>query len=319
MTDRAELLEATLENFPEGVALLGEDGHVRFWNRAAAAITGYASIELLGRAVPDELKSLLEAFPAHAEPESSGEATDCGHGTSSGHGPSTHPVQAHARHKLGFDISTSARLLVLRDGLGCRIGTAVVFHPGECMDSLPLGVTGDNDGVQSSQDDMKERLDALFQEFSHGGPPFGVLWVTVDQAHDLRKTHGAGACEAMLDKVERTMAHGLRPSEYMGRWGDDEFLVVCHERSTEALAKHAQALAGLARTADFRWWGDRASLTVSMGAAQAEPNATLATLLEHAKAAMFISCQAGGNQITAGPASRALTASATEGNSCSPS
>jgi chemotaxis protein MotA len=30
-------------------------------------------------------------------------------------------------------------------------------------------------------------------------------------------------------------------------------------------------LAGLARTADFRWWGDRVSLTVSIGAAQADP------------------------------------------------
>ena len=28
----------------------------------------------------------------------------------------------------------------------------------------------------------------------------------------------------------------------------------------EMLAAHAQMLAGLARTADFRWWGDRLSL-----------------------------------------------------------
>ena len=28
-------------------------------------------------------------------------------------------------------------------------------------------------------------------------------------------------------------------------------------------------LAGLARTADFRWWGDRVSLTVSVGVAMA--------------------------------------------------
>ena len=73
----------------------------------------------------------------------------------------------------------------------------------------------------------------------------------------------------MLDKVRHALAQGLRPAEEMSRWGDDEFLVVAHEHSAEMLAAHARTLAGLARTADFRWWGDRVSLTVSIGAAQA--------------------------------------------------
>jgi diguanylate cyclase (GGDEF)-like protein len=131
----------------------------------------------------------------------------------------------------------------------------------------------------------------------------------VDQAPDLRKTHGAGACEAMLKKVERALAHGLRPVEYLGRWGEDEFLVISHERTAAMLARHAQVLAGLARTADFRWWGDRVSLTVSIGAAQAENAATLADLLERARTAMSSSFHAGGNQITAAPGVQACSPS----------
>jgi GGDEF domain-containing protein len=95
----------------------------------------------------------------------------------------------------------------------------------------------------------------------------------------------------------------------MGRWGDDEFLVLSHERTPEMLATHAQVLAGLARTADFRWWGDRASLTVSIGAAQAEQEGTLVELLERAKAAMLTSFHAGGNQITAAPGRQVCTPS----------
>ena len=75
----------------------------------------------------------------------------------------------------------------------------------------------------------------------------------------------------------------MRPAEELGRWGDDEFLVISHEHTPEMLAAHAQALAGLARTADFRWWGDRVSLTVSIGAAQADLDETLAQLLERAQ------------------------------------
>jgi len=297
MSDRAELLEATLESLPEGAALLGENSQVVFWNQAAQAITGYAAQDLIGRVAPETLRPLLVCC---ASPGFCAGST-C-HETGRG-------FLAHAQHKLGHDVSAMARILTLRDGLGGRIGTAVLFHPAECLDALPHGETGENEDVEASLDDLKERLEQLFEDFTHGGEGFGVLWISVDQAHDLRKTHGAGACEAMLKKVERALAHGLRPVEYLGRWGEDEFLVISHERTSAMLARHAQVLAGLARTADFRWWGDRLSLTVSIGVAQAESAETLADLLKRAKAAMVSSHRAGGNHITAAP----------EGHSCLPS
>jgi diguanylate cyclase (GGDEF)-like protein len=297
MSDRAELLEATLDSLPEGAALLGENGQVVFWNQAAQAITGYAAHDVIGRAAPETLRPLLVccASPGVC-------AGDTCHDSGRG-------FLAHAQHKLGHNVSAMARILTLRDGLGERIGTAVLFHPAECLDALPHGETGENEDVEASLEDLKERLEQLFEDFAHGGQGVGVLWISVDQAHDLRKTHGAGACEAMLKKVERTLAHGLRPVEYLGRWGEDEFLVISHERTSAMLARHAQVLAGLARTADFRWWGDRVSLTVSIGAAQAESAETLADLLARAKAAMVSSHRAGGNHITAAP----------EGHSCLPS
>jgi len=57
---------------------------------------------------------------------------------------------------------------------------------------------------------------------------------------------------------------------------------------------------GLARTADFRWWGDRISISASIGAAQAGDDAkeTLAQLLERAHQAMEASNDAGGNRAT---------------------
>ena len=113
----------------------------------------------------------------------------------------------------------------------------------------------------------------------------------------------------MLEKVERTLASGLKPAEEIGRWGDDEFLVLSHERNAAMLAAHAQSLAGLARTTDFRWWGDRISLSVSIGAAQAERGEPLAKLLERAQAAMFASVLAEGNHITAAPGRSACSPS----------
>jgi diguanylate cyclase (GGDEF)-like protein/PAS domain S-box-containing protein len=289
MTDRTELLESALDNLPDGIALLGGEDQVMFWNQAAEAITGHARVDLLARPVPDALKPLLLCGTRNGDQEP-GDAI-----------PPMRGALVHTRHELGHELQVIARAWELRDGLGGRIGTAVAFHPAESLDALPHGETGEETGAETSQAELEDRLAAVFDDFARGGLPFGVLWITVDQAHELRKTHGAVSCEAMLERVERALAQGLRPSEELGRWGDDEFLVVSYERTAEMLAAHAQILAGLARTAEFRWWGDRVSLTVSIGAAQAEQAEALAQLLERAQKAMISSMDAGGNHITPAP------------------
>jgi diguanylate cyclase (GGDEF)-like protein/PAS domain S-box-containing protein len=291
MRDRTELLESALDSLPDGIALFGMEGEVVFWNHAAEAITGYASVELLARAVPEALEPLAPGSPRHGVLQPDAE-------------PQTGRVAlVRVRHKLGHEMQAITRVAVLRDGLGERIGTAAVFHPAESLDALPHGVTGENEAVGASQADLEDRLQIEFEDFARGGLPFGVLWISVDQAQRLRKTHGSSACEAMLEKVQRALAQGLRPAEEVGRWGDDEFLIISHERTPEMLAVHAQALAGLARTADFRWWGDRVALTVSIGAAQAgdDKGEGLPQLLDHARSAMESSIHAGGNCITSAP------------------
>jgi diguanylate cyclase (GGDEF)-like protein/PAS domain S-box-containing protein len=289
MTDRAELLEAALDSLPEGIALAGLEGRVVFWNRAAEAITGHAGAELLGRPVRDTLDALIVGGAQQWSSQTDAEAQP-GRGS-----------LVHVNHRLGHDVAAMVRVLVLRDGLGERIGAAALFHPAERVDELPHGQCGKNEGVETSQAELEDRLEAEFDDFVRGRLPFGVLWITVDQAHELRKTHGARACEAMLERAVHALASKLRPGEELGRWGEDEFLVISHELTPEMLAAHAEVLAGLARTADFHWWGDRVSLTVSIGAAQADPAESLAQLLERAQEAMVSSIHAGGNHITSAP------------------
>jgi diguanylate cyclase (GGDEF)-like protein/PAS domain S-box-containing protein len=285
MADRAELVEAALEVYPEGLALLDEAGRVVFWNHAAEIITGHPNAGIIGRELPQGLEPL----------------TACGLFERSE--PRQGPLLArgtlvHAQHKQGHDIPAITRRLLLRDPLGGRIGTATVFHASEHANALPHGDTSEGTEVRASQAELRDHLEAEYERFVHEAVPLGLLWITVDQAEGMRKTHGARACEAMLENVERTLANHLCAGEEVGRWGDEEFLVLSHEASGEVLANHAQVLGGVARTADFRWWGDRLTLTVSVGAAAAEPGERLAEVLQRARQAMETSVHAGGNKVT---------------------
>jgi diguanylate cyclase (GGDEF)-like protein/PAS domain S-box-containing protein len=287
MADRTELFEAALGRLPDGIALLGTDDHVVFWNQAAEAITGFKGMDLVGQALPEELDSLMRFGAPHQDRVEEGEQQRA--------------TLVQVRHNLGHNVPLVAHCLALRDALGKRIGTAVVFNPAESLDALPHGECSEGGEVAATMAEFQERLNLEYGNFVYGGLPFGLLWITVDQAHQLRATHGTNACEAMLEKVQRALAQGLRPGEKMGRWGDDEYLVLSHERTPEMLTAHAKELARLARTADFRWWGDKVEVTVSIGAAQADKDASLVDLLGQAKAAMLASSQAGGNQITNAP------------------
>jgi len=289
MADRCELMEAALEGFAEGVALLDREGRVVFWNHAAEKVTGFPGIDVVSRVSPFGLQQLL----APSDPERADEASS--------------PARAqrqflvHAQHHSGLELPLMIRRAMLRDGLGERIGVAIVFHFAESIDTLPHGESCEEADIEAAQAEIEEQARAAFEEFLKHDAPLGLLWIRLDQAHELRKTHGAKACETMIERIERTLTNGLRPSEEMGRWGDDEFLVLSHEPTAERLAAHGQSLAGLARTSDFRWWGDKLSLTVSIGAALALKSETLAELFKRAQAAMMASVHAGGNHATLAP------------------
>ena len=286
MGDRTELLEAALDSLPHGIAIADREGHLAFWNRAAETLTGYSGADLVGRPVRYALETLLPGGTFQWTEKTGAEAAP-GRGS-----------LLHVQHRLGHEIPAVVRVLVLRNALGGRIGMAAIFHSAERHEALPHGEWHDGKAEDAGQAQLEERLETEFAECARSGLPFGILWITVDQAHELRRTHGARACEAMLEKVAHVVGNGLRPGEEAGRWGDDEFLVISHERSGETLAAHAQVLAGLARTTDFRWWGDRISLSLSIGAAQADAALTLPELLQQAQAAMRASIHCGGNHVT---------------------
>jgi diguanylate cyclase (GGDEF)-like protein len=186
----------------------------------------------------------------------------------------------------------------LCDAEGRTTGFALLFFAVEEVDALPHGETGEDVGIERSQADMEDRLDASYHQWRTNHMPLGLLWIMVDQAASLRKTHGRDACESMLRVVEQTLLRQMNPMEILGRWGNDEYLVLSHERTAELLLEHARRLVGQARTADFRWWGDRVGLTVSVGASHAVEGDTLPALLNRARQAMLASVYEGGNHVT---------------------
>jgi diguanylate cyclase (GGDEF)-like protein len=322
MSDRVAMLEATLDLIEEGVAVLDEQSNVLFWNKAAASLTGYTADEMIWGRCPEKLYTIDEEHRnrvgASAKARGRGapaqEAIGYGgaiagytnqslpdrpsEGDEDNAASQQAPNLVAMSHKLGHTVPGMLRKCVLRDLQGTATGSALLFYPVEEVDALPHGETGDDVGIERTQAEMEDRLDAAYHQWLTTSMPFGLMWITVDQAQSLRTTHGRDACESMLRTVEQTLLRQMNPAETIGRWGNNEYLVLSHERTAELLLEHARRLVGQARTADFRWWGDRVGLTVSVGVCQAAEGDTLQTLLSRARQAMQSSGYAGGNCVT---------------------
>ena len=68
----------------------------------------------------------------------------------------------------------------------------------------------------------------------------------------------------MFYAAAQTLAGGTRPDDLVGRWREDRFaaLVVCPRRTDWSCGERLRRLVAQAAVP---WWGDRLSVTVSMG------------------------------------------------------
>lgn len=112
-----------------------------------------------------------------------------------------------------------------------------------------------------------------------------VILVDVDHLDELNVRHGHAAGDAVLRAIAARMQRGLRSSDRLGRWGGDEFLVVCPEVSRPATHAVAEKLVGLA-IAPVDWRGEAVRVTVSVGWAAATAEMTSLDLLQGAEEAL---------------------------------
>lgn len=142
-----------------------------------------------------------------------------------------------------------------------------------------------------------ERLHAEFARLQRNGQPYAVLMVDIDHFKQVNDHHGHAAGDLVLQQVAHALAQTLRATDFLARFGGEEFLVLlpetplsraCHVADKLRLAVQAHTLA----TTPF------SPVTVSVGVAQAhrdQPNAE--TAVREADDQLYAAKSAGRNRV----------------------
>jgi diguanylate cyclase (GGDEF)-like protein len=210
------------------------------------------------------------------------------------------------RHRLGFRIPVSVRSTAIRNSSGQIVGAIEVFtnistkkkierRIGELED---LAYRDSLTGVANRRY-TELKLQQATQEVQLFGRRIGLILMDLDRFKEVNDTCGHDAGDRVLLAVSRTLVGSLRPTDFIGRWGGEEFVVFVTDANAELLQRIAERCRMLIGATSVPLT-DRESIqvTASMGATLLLPADSSQSAIARADKLMYESKTGGRNRIT---------------------
>lgn len=278
-----EVFRTVLSTMKTGVCLLDRERRIAFWNDGAQAITGYLPQEVLGRACRENIL-------AHCNDQG---CVLCGATcpiTPSLQDGKALEARILIRHKEGHRIPVRLWAIPIRDQHGSVIGMAQSFDEQKFASDrdrqqhtlAAYGCLDDTTGIPNhsfTEFQVRENL-ATFEKYHL---PFGIMLIEVDHLQEFRNAYGRDASRAILRVVAQTIRNTLRPSDFIGRWGEERFLGILLNSTRSGVAKAGERIRKFITYAGLTWWGDQLSVTTSIGYTAAEAGDDIESLVGRAQ------------------------------------
>jgi len=278
-----EIYRDILNGLQIGVSVLDLQKKIVFWSDGAEQITGYARIDVLGHSCMDNI--LLHCNQNSCEMC----AEKC---------PlammlhDAKPVEAVSfiHHKSGHRTQVHTWAIPLRDKHGSVIGLIQTFE-GEFALAGPdpndrsmreRGCLDDTTGLPN-QAMMQAHLRETLGTFAELQIPFATVFLELPGFSQFRARYGQVAARSILKVMARTLRNTVWPTDFVGRWSEDRFLVIlsgCREDALQAVTERIQKMMA---SATIQWWGEELRVPVAIGRTCSLTGDTVESLLRRAQ------------------------------------
>jgi diguanylate cyclase (GGDEF)-like protein/PAS domain S-box-containing protein len=300
MEKEEDFYRTLLDNLYDAVYAVDRERRITYWNRSAEQLTGFAADEVMGRHCRDNIL-------VHVNGEGVNLCeTACPLSRAMEEGvPGEVGIFLH--HREGHRIPVTVRCSPIRDADGRVTGAIEVFRDDsprleleERMEELRQQALLDHlTGVGNRRYTEMELANRL-EEMRRHGWPFGLAFMDIDNFKEANDRHGHDAGDRVLEMVARTTMNSLRPFDFLGRWGGEEFVAIVSHAGEENLRTTAERIRALVAKSALPLEGGQLRVTVSIGATLAKPSDTPESLVKRADELMYASKRAGRNQVTLG-------------------
>lgn len=278
-----EIWRNMLESLPAGVCVLDLQKRIVLWSGGAERLSGHLRHDVIGHSCVSQ--ALLHCDQPGCEfcdehcPAAQAMRTSQGAHTT-----------GFLRHRNGHEIPVRIRAVPVHNEHGSVIGALETFEElqpwanreeGEsnaasldCRD--PVTGTASRAMMQAH---LQARLASLAQRAASGW----VLLVQIRGLAHFRASLGAEAASSLLRVIARTIESFLRTSDRVGRWSDDEFLLIVDASREETIDTFGERIRRVLAGEGIEWWGERRSLPLSTAVTLIQSGDSVQSLLQRLK------------------------------------
>lgn len=126
---------------------------------------------------------------------------------------------------------------------------------------------------------------------------FGIILLDIDYFKKINDIYGHNIGDVVLVNIVQILKNNTRDSDYIGRWGGEEFLIISSEVNKDGINKLAELLRKHIQQYQFE---DVGEVTCSFGTAIANKDDSIDSLLKRADTALYKAKEDGRNRVCSG-------------------
>jgi len=280
------ILKIILDNTQDGICAVNREREIFFWNKGAERIAGHSPEEVIGKKCWDQVLVHVNAYgtklcddlcPAIKVMED---------------GQPRH-LEVYIHHKEGYLLPVEIHLLPLSDEKGHIIGAAEIFSdmspkvlmPQKTEELRRMALLDPLTEV-GNQRYLEIQLLSRLEELRKFKLTSGILYLDIDKMVNINEAFGPEGGDKVLRSVGQTLQNNIRFFDIVGRWKEDEFIVVILNITEPKLDMIANKLRLLITQASIMIENEIVSTTVSIGATLAQKKDTVESLINRAQKLM---------------------------------
>ena len=128
------------------------------------------------------------------------------------------------------------------------------------------------------------------------GNAFSLILIDVDKFKSVNDTYGHPVGDQVLIKVSEILQSRVRVTDVAGRWGGEEFLVICPATDADGAVEVAEKLRALIEQTEFT---QARNCTASFGVSTYTEGDTIAALVTRTDQALYSAKESGRNKVVA--------------------
>ena len=280
------LFKDLLDNLQYGVCRVDKDKRILYWNKAAEKLTGYKDRDVLGKkfsfckgkfcpvtnAISDGMKHKSDVF---LRMKKGGRV----------------PVSVQVNPSLdSYENVTGAIVSLINN----QSKMALVKKVKQLERSSSFDFLTKLHNRRLIERELYKRLD----EVHRYGKNFGVVFIDIDHFKKINDAYGHDVGDVVLKMVAKKLYVNLRPFDFLGRWGGEEFLAIVTNVNKTQLRIIANRFRTMVEQSSIFTGEAIVKVTISVGATLARSDENVISLIKRVDRLLYKSKNTGRNKVT---------------------